>query len=273
MSHWKIVERRLWYIGGARFSAEVLPLLRDGFKDRAPILVEADEGAESQLLADLLARLQPGSNGVQVTVRFDALSKLPASLVHEELFVREDEDDLDDEGVEPRAFEEDEFFGELPAPSNRAERPARSPGSVGAAAGGTLLLERVEHLGEELSKSLVSAWEARPRNTQWVATHARSARDHVLVSNLRSLGAKTLAIPALGERKDDLVSLFELSLKRAQRERELAKALRITKAARTAITSYPWPGHHKEMLKMAEKALVFCEGEIEPSILPQVRRG
>jgi DNA-binding NtrC family response regulator len=82
------------------------------------------------------------------------------------------------------------------------------------------------------------------------------------------LSVVSLAIPPLRERKEDLLDLLQMFIQRfsAQLGREVAG---VSEPALTALNAYPWPGNIRELMNVAERAVLFATGpEITLDNLP-----
>ena len=79
----------------------------------------------------------------------------------------------------------------------------------------------------------------------------------------------TLNIPALRERKDDLVLLINSLLSKIS-QRESLGAITVSPQAMQLLKNYDWPGNVRELENVLERAINFIgtDKKIEPSHLP-----
>jgi transcriptional regulator with PAS, ATPase and Fis domain len=71
-------------------------------------------------------------------------------------------------------------------------------------------------------------------------------------------------IPALRDRKDDIIILAEHFIKRFSPE----KKINISKEAHDLLLKYPWPGNIRELRNIIQRTVIFCNGEINAEHLP-----
>jgi transcriptional regulator of acetoin/glycerol metabolism len=68
-----------------------------------------------------------------------------------------------------------------------------------------------------------------------------------------------LALPALAERRDDVLPLAESFLK--------GRAV-LTEAARESLLAHDWPGNVRELKNVIDRAVVLCDaGSVTPAVL------
>ncbi len=154
------------------------------------------------------------------------------------------------------------------------------PGWMRLATGGTLLLADVPALSLEAQHALVEALANRQARAQGGEAYAVDLR--VVATCRQPLGPLVeeglfdaelarwlqrveLTMPALRERREDLSSLVLLSLGRACRL--FGKApMGISQQAMDRLREHPWPGNHRELQHVLERAVAKAEG---PQILPE----
>ena len=68
-------------------------------------------------------------------------------------------------------------------------------------------------------------------------------------------------IPALRERKEEIVDIAEESLFGICRKNKIDKKV-LSDEAKEALLDYNWPGNIRELLSVVERAAILCEGEI-----------
>ena len=146
-------------------------------------------------------------------------------------------------------------------------------GCVGRAEGGTLFFDDVGDLGPGAHKALLSiardrTW-AGPGNLQTavnVRVIAATTRDprresaggHGLWEHL---GALTIAVPPLRERKADLPILADLFVE--QFAREHVRGVRgVSTRAMDMLMNYDWPGNVGELRRTIERAVILTNGPV-----------
>ena len=68
-----------------------------------------------------------------------------------------------------------------------------------------------------------------------------------------------LTCPPLRDREDDILILAEAFLKQVKNEM-VRPEIRLSDAARAAISKYRWPGNVRELSNVVQRAVVLCEG-------------
>jgi len=71
-------------------------------------------------------------------------------------------------------------------------------------------------------------------------------------------------IPALRERKDDIILLAEHFIKRFSPD----KKIKISKDVEDLLVQYLWPGNIRELRNIIQRTVIFCNGEITLEHLP-----
>jgi len=137
-------------------------------------------------------------------------------------------------------------------------------GALARAARGTLVLECVDALPTRVQASLVRALigldatnvETRPRIISTVSeTPTAAIRAGRLREDLRfRLGVFTVPVPALRERRDDLLVLVNDVIRQACLKRRRA-VLTLSAATREQVLTHHWPGNVVELETCVEAAL------------------
>jgi transcriptional regulator with PAS, ATPase and Fis domain len=160
------------------------------------------------------------------------------------------------------------------------------PGLLEAADGGTLFLDEIGEMPLALQSKLLRVLEARevrrvgalrpePIDVRLVtATHRdlpRAVADGTFRSDLYfRINGATFRIPALRERRNEIIPLAESFLEAAAKHEGIAPAP-LSESTRAALLSHGWPGNVRELKNVIERALVFCGGRaIEPEHLQLV---
>jgi DNA-binding NtrC family response regulator len=124
--------------------------------------------------------------------------------------------------------------------------------------GGSLFLAGLEHLSVRAAGPLARAMDSEPgRRVAWMGSvdpEAVLARDIA-----QRLGSLELRVPALRERREDLLALVRLMLDHAVR-REGRPATWLERSAERQLLEHPWPGNVRELEVLLGRTLLFFEG-------------
>lgn len=232
----------------AALRAEIEQLLERGQRRRLPpLLLQGETGTGKGLLAGLIHRCGPRSNGPFVDV---SCAAIPDALLEAELF-----------GFERGAFTD--------------ARHAK-PGLLHAAHQGTFFLDEVALLSEGLQAKLLKVMEEQTVR-RLGATRADSVDVQVIAASNEDLAAAartgrfrsdlyhrlavvTLALPPLRERPEDILLLAEHFLARTCADYALQQPRRLAPDARAALQSYRWPGNVRELANVIERAVLLADG-------------
>jgi two-component system, NtrC family, response regulator AlgB len=158
------------------------------------------------------------------------------------------------------------------------------PGQLEVADGGTVFLDEIADLSDQLqSKCLrfVQEQEFAPvggDRTIHVDARIIAASNHDLEAEVTAqhfredlfyrLNVITLRVPALRERREDILPLAEWMLKSASISNRRPR-LSLSPEAAAAISNYQWPGNVRELRNSLERAALLTRGEvITPDDLP-----
>ncbi|MCK6575446.1 sigma 54-interacting transcriptional regulator [Myxococcota bacterium] len=243
-------ETRLGFVGESNVMWNVRDTLRRLAFSSKPVLVMGETGTGKELAARALHRCSGRPED-----RFRALNcaALPATLIESELF-----------GHERGAF-------------TGAER--RREGLVGEADGGTLFLDEIGDLPLEAQAKLlrflaegsfkrVGGTVEMPADIAVVAATHRNLPQMVEAGRFRQdlyqrIGALTVTMPPLRERREDIPLLVLACLRDAERrglftfEPASTRAPRIGRAFFDALTSYDWPGNVRQLHGVIERLVLF----------------
>jgi transcriptional regulator with PAS, ATPase and Fis domain len=150
-----------------------------------------------------------------------------------------------------------------------------SPGKFEQAQGGTLLLDEISEMALPLQAKLLRVLQEKeverlggsqliPLNVRIVATSNRDMRAEVAAGRFREdlfyrLNVFPLHMPALRERRDDIVPMAEFLLTRAARTNRMTPP-RLEDAARARLLEYAWPGNVRELDNVMQRALIVRTG-------------
>jgi two-component system nitrogen regulation response regulator GlnG len=218
---------------------------------RVPVLVTGESGTGKELLARALHELGPAPGGAFVTVNCGALSR---ELAESELF-----------GHERGAF---------------TGAGARRAGWFEEASGGTLVLDEIGELPQDLQPKLLRVLETghirrvggtgeTPVRVRVVAMTLRELRREVERGAFRldlyhRLAGFELALPPLRRRLHDVPLLARHFLD------ELARELgprTLTPAALERLARHDWPGNVRELRNVLRRAAILCDGVIDDGAL------
>src|SRR5262245_12128955 len=209
------------------------------------VLIQGETGAGKGLLAGVLRRVGPRSDGPFVEVNCAAI---PENLLEAELF-----------GYERGAF---------------TDARRSKPGLFQIAHRGTIFLDEIALLPESLQAKLLKALEERSvrrlGGTQnepvdvWVIS-ATNADLTAAVAQRRfredlyhRLAVVTLALPALWQRGEDIITLAEHFLAKACADYQLP-ARTLAADARARLLSYRWPGNVRELANTMERVALMAD--------------
>jgi DNA-binding NtrC family response regulator len=161
----------------------------------------------------------------------------------------------------PEVLLEPELFGRAGAGAD-----TRS-GLLGAAHGGTLLLDNVMLAAQRVQARLLSAVESGFIDVQIISTaptgHLQEAVRHGLFrdDHFERLAQRHLHLPPLRSRGDDVLLLAEDFLARSCGVGGLARKT-LAPAARSALLTHAWPGNVRQLRASMERVGLSTEGTI-----------
>lgn len=181
----------------------------------------------------------------------------------------------------PENLQESELFGHERGAFTGAT--TRRSGRFELADGGTLFLDEVAEMSPSTQAKLLRVLQERRfqrlGSSQDVASDFRliAATHRDLHSAVRAgrfredlyfrIAVFELELPALRERREDIVPLAESFLRRMQRPD--APSLSLSSAANHVLRNYDWPGNVRELQNAIERAVVLSsDGEIRQCDLP-----
>lgn len=175
---------------------------------------------------------------------------------------------------------ERELFGHVSGAFPGASEPA--PGLLGAASGGTLLLDEISALAGSLQAKLLRLLETglylpeggtEPRSIDFrlICTSERDLRELVDRNEFREdlrlqISVFPVEVPPLRQRLEDLPLLVESLLQGID---TAGHCLGLSSEAIDTLQSYSYPGNVRELRGILERACLMADGErIEPRHLP-----
>ncbi|MCM8534983.1 MAG: sigma 54-interacting transcriptional regulator [Lentisphaeraceae bacterium] len=162
-------------------------------------------------------------------------------------------------------------------------RPGISEGKFGQAQDGTLFLNRICCLDQEIQEllhlylqtsSIIPLGESEPQkiNVQLVLGIRGKPEDAVkrgvLCENLLSdLKGKRIHMPHLKDRREDILEITEHYFKRFTKKYRKAGMV-LAESSKEVLVNYPWPGNDRELDLILERAVLCCDHkELTPEYL------
>jgi Nif-specific regulatory protein len=155
---------------------------------------------------------------------------------------------------------DDELFGERRGRFRQAD-------------GGTLYLDEICDLPIETQGRILAVLKQTPNrneqpgfNVRLIAASSREIEKAIAKGGFRAdlfeaLSAFPVFIPALRERKSDILMLAEHFLERFATEHNKS-ILRISTPAIDMLTAYHWPGNVSELENVVERAVIDCDSNV-----------
>lgn len=183
-------------------------------------------------------------------------------------------------GAIPEALLESELFGYEKGAFTGADR--QKQGKFEAAQGGTLFLDEISNLPLASQAKLLRVLQAKilyrvgSSDPQEVDVRLVAATNRDLVAAVEAgtfrrdlyfrLNEFTIKIPALRERKEDIVYLAKRFVDATNRE--LSKQVRgLSQSAAEALIKYAWPGNVRQLRSTIRRAVLLAEDVIVPEQL------
>lgn len=149
---------------------------------------------------------------------------------------------------------------------------------------GTALVTNVDDLPDDLQRQLFRQLQRVPDGVRVIATAGPDGRRTVAEGRLRSelyyaLAVLVVQVPPLRERPEDVVPLLRSALDRFSKRYDRTRPeLSETQARR--LETHAWPGNIRELLNLAERAVVMGAGAFDlevidapPAGLPKLEPG
>ncbi|MEE4273696.1 MAG: sigma-54 dependent transcriptional regulator [Thermoanaerobaculales bacterium] len=240
-------------VGTSPAMQEVFDLIERVAPTDATVLVTGASGTGKELVAETIHRISRRSDGEFIPINCGAVSP---QLIESELF----------------GHEKGSFTG--------ADR--RHRGVFERADGGTLLLDEITEMSEDLQVKLLRVLEtgafrrvggnrALEVDVRIIAATNRNPERAVDEGKLREdlfyrLNVFPIPMPTLDERGDDIKLLAIHFLGEMCRSAELVKEF--DDAALEALTTSHWPGNVRELRNAVERAFILARDVITPDCLP-----
>jgi DNA-binding NtrC family response regulator len=169
---------------------------------------------------------------------------------------------------------ESELFGHVRGAFTGAERD--KAGLIEMAVGGSLFLDEVADMSEDLQKKLLRAIQERtirrvggsepiPVDVRVIAASNRTLEDLVATGRFREdlyfrLNVLRVTLPPLRERTEDIVLLAEGFL--AEIAARGGHPRKLSRDAVSRLLAYAWPGNVRELRNVMERAAALGEGDV-----------
>ena len=243
-------------IGKSKRFLEVLKLAEHVAPTDSTVLIQGESGTGKEVIARYVHNLSNRSDGPFLSINCGAL---------------------------PENLLESELFGHVKGSFTGAVRDKQ--GLFAAARGGSFFLDEVGEMPPSLQVKLlrvlqereaipVGATEAIPVDVRIIAATNRDLEEEIRRGNFRSdlfyrLNVIALNLPALRERRDDLLLFIESFLQQLAAEAH-TEAQALASEALDAVMVYEWPGNVRELENALEHATVLSRGSvIEAASLPE----
>ncbi len=225
---------------------KVMNLAHKSAMTDSSILIEGETGTGKELFAELIHKYSSRNDKPFVVIN---CASLPDQLIESELF-----------GHEKGAF---------------TDAKSTKQGLVEIAHGGTLFLDEIGELSLSLQPKLLRFLENGEyrriggvtnltSNVRVIGATNRNLLEEADNKNFRRdllfrLNVITLTIPALRERKEDVLVLARYFLETKSPVRSPKK---LSEEAEYALMNYDYPGNIRELEHVIERAIIFAEGDI-----------
>ena len=227
------------------------------------VLLLGESGSGKEVVARFIHRASPRTGGPFIALNCAAL---PEQLLEAELF----------------GYERGAFTGAMNS----------KPGQLELAAGGTLFLDEVGEMSPSAQAKFLRVLQEKEfqrlggtrllrADARIVAATNRDLPRAIANGQFREdlfyrLNVFAIALPALRERRDDILPLSDAFLT------EIGRGLGrppggISKEARQQLVAYHWPGNVRELRNILERAAILCDGglitaeHLAFNVLPPIR--
>lgn len=228
---------------------DVLALAQRVADSDATVLINGESGTGKEVFANAIHQFSNRKNGPFIAINCAAI---PENMLEAMLF----------------GYEKGAFTGAYKS----------SPGKFELANNGTLLLDEISEMELGLQAKLLRVLQEReverlggnkliPLDVRVVATTNRDMKEEVKAGRFREdlyyrLNVFPLALPALRERKNDVIPLTEYLLRRHV-EGTGKPVPALDQSAKESLLSHSWPGNVRELDNVAQRALILqTEGVI-----------
>ncbi|MDA0746590.1 MAG: sigma-54 dependent transcriptional regulator [bacterium] len=234
-------------VGKSRSIEDIFEMVKTVAKSRSTVLIAGESGTGKELVARAIHYNSPRKSNPFVKLNCAAL---PPDLIESELF----------------GHEKGAFTGAIKQTRGRFE----------LADGGTLLLDEISEIDPGLQAKLLRVLQEREFervgsgapikiDVRIVATTNRNLLEQIEKGAFREdlyyrLNVIPLSMPALRERKEDVLLLVNHFLNKYNRENE-KEISGLSEKAMELLTAYNWPGNVRELENYIERAVVICQNK------------
>ena len=243
-------------IGKSRRFTDVLKLSEVVAPTASTVLIQGESGTGKEVVARYIHNLSVRAEGPFLSINCGAL---------------------------PETLLESELFGHVKGSFTGAVRDKQ--GLFAAARSGTFFMDEVGEMPPSLQIKLlrvlqerevipVGATEPIPVDVRIIAATNRDLEEEVRRGNFRAdlfyrLNVIALELPALRDRKEDLLLLMDSFLQDLAQDRG-GEPKALSSEAMDAVMVYDWPGNVRELQNALEHAVVLTRSAIiEPTALPE----
>lgn len=243
------------FIGNSPAMQRIYTLIQQVAPTKTSVLIQGETGTGKELVARAIHRASPRANELFVAINCAAI---PAEILESELF----------------GYNKGAFTGALKDHTGKFE----------LADGGTLFLDEITEMDFSLQAKLLRVLQERsierlgshqsiPIDVRIIAASNRNPKQAIETNRLREdlfyrLNVFTIELPALKERKQDILPLARHFLKKHATEFGYATP-QLSEDAVSSLSNYNWPGNVRELENMMERATVLSAGQaIEKAHLP-----
>jgi len=224
----------------------LMDLLKKVSRGRSSILIEGESGTGKEMFARYIHAVSDRARAPFVAVNCAAI---PSNLLESEMF----------------GYEKGAFTGAA----------MRKIGKFEQADGGSLLLDEISEMEVKLQAKLLrviqeseldrlGGKEVIPVDVRIIATTNADLLAAIRAKTFREdlyyrLNVIPVKIPALRERRDDIIPLAEYFLEKYSTLNGIPKPT-LTNDVVDELTSYHWPGNVRELENVIERSVLLCEG-------------
>lgn len=254
--------------------------------DAAPVAADSGyiegKSREARQLYDYVRLVAPTDMSVLIDGASGTGKEYIARLIHEQSLRKEAPFVAVDCGAIPKDLAASEFFGHIKGSFTGAI--GDKTGAFVAAEGGTIFLDEIGNLSYEIQIQLLRALQERkikligsnreiPIDVRLVSATNENLRQAIEKGDFREdlyhrINEFTIHIPALKDRKDDLLIFANHFLDQANRELHKSVVGFDNETIRLFL-SYSWPGNLRQMKNVIKYATLLATGKyITPGELP-----
>ncbi|QZN95237.1 dihydroxyacetone kinase operon transcriptional regulator DhaR [Symbiopectobacterium purcellii] len=228
------------YVGTSSAIRRVVRLAQQAAKGRGSVLLHGEEGLGKAYLAQAIHNASERREKPFITINCQAI---------------------------PREAMASEFLGN----NAHTDKPVISKFEL--AKGGTLLLENVEYLTQEVQTALLQLLKTGllnkanqtlvPLDVRLITTTDVDINQFVEENRFRrhllyELQSFDIHVPALRERSEDIPALIKRYLKIMSRE--MGENVTLSEDAQQLLMRYAWPGNNRELRNVLERAYSYSSG-------------